>query len=345
MIEINRPKMKYTADRDNARHGVLTVEPLEKGYGTTLGNAFRRVLLSSLPGAAVSAVKIDGVLHEFCSIPGVVEDVTEIILNLKKLIVRVHQDEPITCRLEVQGPAEATAAHIKVGPEVHIVEPDTHIAHITGDIKLGMDITFKKGRGYWLAEKHKTGNEAIDLILIDSQFSPVVKVKYNVEDARVGQEINYDKLTVEVWTNGSMSPVEAIELSAKFLRSHVELFTNIESAEGAHEVPKPPTKEELVMVSATKEEGVQRSNGDMPIKDLEFSVRSRNCLKKAGIQTLGELAGKRATELLEIKNFGKKSLKEIREKLHQYNLCLIGEESGVITDDGADDEDEVEEEE
>ncbi|HOT28643.1 MAG TPA: DNA-directed RNA polymerase subunit alpha [Candidatus Ozemobacteraceae bacterium] len=338
MIEINRPKVTYTTDPDNENHGTLVLEPLERGYGQTLGNSFRRVLLASLPGSAVSSVKIDGVLHEFCSIPGVVEDVTEIVLNLKKLVVNLEQDEPLTVRLEVKGPCQVTAADIAENDNLTIIDKDVHIAHVTGNITLGMDITFKRGRGYHLADQHKENNQPIGLILVDSQYSPVTKVMYNVDDARVGQDINFDKLTLQVWTNGSMEPSECIELAAKFLKAHIDLFTDIELEEEVEEEQgdedeKPGKKEDLVMVSSQKKETPQKGHHDILIKDLEFSVRSRNCLKKAGINTLGDLVMKKTTELLEIKNFGKKSLKEVREKLSQFNLQLPGDENGGGTDE------------
>lgn len=335
MIEINRPKIKFQVG-DSPNHGILTLEPLEKGYGQTLGNSFRRVLLSSLPGSSVSAVQIDGVLHEFCSIPGVVEDVTEIILNLKKLVVNLHQDEPLTVRLEAKGPCQVTAANIGENPNLTIIEPEAHLAHITGDITLGMDITFTRGRGYKLAEQQKAANQNIGLILVDSQYSPVTKVMFNVEDARVGQDINFDKLTLQVWTNGSMKPVESIELAGKFLRAHIDLFLHLEDeeeVEGEEEEERPAAKEDLVMVASQKKEPQQKGYQEILIKDLEFSVRSRNCLKKAGIHTMGELVNKKASELLEIKNFGKKSLKEVREKLAQFNLTLPGDENGGGTEE------------
>ena len=321
MIEINRPKIKYS-EGENENHGIITLEPLERGYGQTLGNAFRRVLLASLPGSSVCGVKIDGVLHEFCSIPGVVEDVTAIILNLKKLVVNLDSDEPLTVRLEVKGPADVTAADIQSHTDLTIIDEDVHIAQVTGDITLGMDITFRRGRGYVLADDQEELHAAIGTILVDSQFSPVTKVQYSVEDARVGQDINFDKLLLHVWTNGSMQPAEAVELSAKFLRAHVDLFQALEEEIVDNQAGKPTHKEELVMVSAQKQEAPQKGHLDILIKDLEFSVRSRNCLKKAGIQTLGELVNKKVSELLEIKNFGKKSLKEVREKLGQFNLSL-----------------------
>jgi len=339
VIEINRPKVKYETDLDNPNHGILVLEPLERGYGQTLGNSFRRVLLASLPGSAVSSVKIDGVLHEFCSIPGVVEDVTEIVLNLKKLVVNLNQDQPLTVRLEVKGPCQVTAADIAENANLSIVDKTAHIAHVTGNITLGMDITFKRGRGYHLADHHKETNQPIGMILVDSQFSPVTKVMYNVDDARVGQDINFDKLTLQVWTNGSMEPSECIELAAKFLKAHIDLFTEIEIEEELDEEDegdedeKPVMKEDLVMVSSQKKETPQKGHHDILIKDLEFSVRSRNCLKKAGINTLGDLVMKKTTELLEIKNFGKKSLKEVREKLSQFSLQLPGDENGGGTEE------------
>lgn len=333
MIEINRPKTKYSTG-DSPNHGILVLEPLERGYGQTLGNAFRRILLASLPGSAVSAVKIDGVLHEFCSIPGVLEDVTEIVLNLKKLVVNVLQEEPITVRIEAKGPCQVTAANIPKHSALNIVDKTAHIAHVTGDITLGLDITFKKGRGYLLADQHKELGQPIGTVLVDSQYSPVTRVMFNVEDARVGQDINFDKLTLQVWTNGGMKPSEAIELAAKFMRAHVDLFTKL--ADVTEDETGVQIKEDLVMVASQKKEPQQRGHHDILIKDLEFSVRSRNCLKKAGIHTLGELVNKRTPELLEIKNFGKKSLKEVREKLAQFNLALPDDDD--IEDDGGDEE-------
>jgi DNA-directed RNA polymerase subunit alpha len=328
VIEINRPKIKYS-EGENSNHGIITLEPLERGYGQTLGNAFRRVLLASLPGSSVCGVKIDGVLHEFCSIPGVVEDVTAIILNLKKLVVNLSSEEPVTVRLEVKGPADVTAADIQSNADLQIIDKDIHIAQVTGDITLGMDITFRRGRGYVLAEDQGDLEESIGTILVDSQFSPVIKVQYGVEDARVGQDINYDKLTMHIWTNGSMQPAEAVELAAKFLRAHVDLFQTLEEEVVENEEDLPTHNEELVMVSAQKQEAPQKGHLDILIKDLEFSVRSRNCLKKAGIQTLGELVDKKVADLLEIKNFGKKSLKEVREKLGQFNLSLPDDDDSI----------------
>lgn len=331
MIEINRPKIKYS-EGESPNHGVITLEPLERGYGQTLGNAFRRVLLSSLPGSAVNCVKIDGILHEFCSIPGVVEDVTAIVLNLKKLIVNVEVEEPITLRLDVKGPAVVTAADLPPHPDLLVIDEDVHIAQVTGDITLGLDITFQRGRGYVLADNHKDMGQAIGSILVDSQFSPVTRVLYNVEDARVGQNIDFDKLNLQVWTNGSMQPAEAVELAAKFLRAHIDLFQTLEE-EIVEDNKLPMHKEELVMISAQKQEAPQKGHHDILIKDLEFSVRSRNCLKKAGIQSLGELVNKKVSELLEIKNFGKKSLKEVREKLSQFNLGLPDDDTAGGNDE------------
>jgi len=331
VIEINRPKIKY-AEGESPNHGIITLEPLERGYGQTLGNAFRRVLLASLPGSAVSGVKIDGVLHEFCSIPGVVEDVTAIVLNLKKLIVNVEEEEPITLRLDIKGPADVTAADLPEHSDLLVIDEDMHIAQVTGDITLGMEITFKRGRGYVLADNHKDANQPIGTILVDSQFSPVTRVMYNVEDARVGQNIDFDKLTLQLWTNGSMQPAEAVELAAKFLRAHVDLFQALEE-EIVEDKKLPTHKEELVMISAQKQEAPQKGHHDILIKDLEFSVRSRNCLKKAGIQSLGELVNKKVSELLEIKNFGKKSLKEVREKLSQFSLGLPDDDTAGGNDE------------
>lgn len=339
MIQINKPKIKFQVG-DTPNHGILVVEPLERGYGQTLGNSFRRVLLASLPGAAISAVKIDGVLHEFCTIPGVLEDVTEIILNLKKIVAKMHQDEPITVRLEAKGPCEVTAANISSHPNLSIIDKNIHIAHIMRDITLGMDITFTRGRGYKLAEQHKaSGPQDVGIIYVDSQYSPVTRVMYNVEDARVGQDINYDKLTLHVWTNGSIKPLESIELAAKFIRAYVDLFVSLEGDNVeivGVDTEREASKEDLVMVATQKKESPQKNYHDILIKDLELSVRSRNCLRKAGIHTLGELVNKRVSDLLEIKNFGKKSLNEIREKLAQFGLKLKDDDEMEDIEDNSD---------
>ncbi len=337
MIEINQPKLRYRQG-ENENHGIIEVEPLERGYGQTLGTAFRRVLLSSLPGTAVSSVKIDGVLHEFSSIPGIVEDVTAIILNLKKLVVHVDSElesEPVTLRLEVKGPAKVTAADLPANPDIMVIDEDAPICEITGDVTLGMDITFKRGRGYVLADDNESANDSIGTILVDSQFSPVTRVMYEVSEARVGQNINYDKLTLQVWTNGSMQPAEAVEMAAKFLRSQIDLFESLKDEIVEDNEGLPVHGEEIVMVSTQKQEPTQKGNTEILIKDLEFSVRSRNCLKRAGIQTLGELVNKKVSELLEIKNFGKKSLKEVREKLAQFNMQLPDDDGSI---DGGNDE-------
>ncbi|NLM16275.1 MAG: DNA-directed RNA polymerase subunit alpha [Candidatus Riflebacteria bacterium] len=331
MIEIHKPKLQFREGNDS-NHAVFSLEPLEKGYGQTLGNAFRRVLLSSLPGTAVSAVKIDGVLHEFCSIPGIVEDVTAIVLNLKKLVVNLSSDQPLTLRMEVKGPAEVTAADIPEHPDLLVIDKDVHIAQITGDITFGMDITFTRGRGYVLAEENKTvADSPLGTIYVDSRYSPVERVYYNVEEDRVGQDINYDKLTLQVWTDGSMQPAEAVELASKFLRTHVDLFASVSEEIIRNDDQLPTHNEELIMASAVKPEPQPKGYLDIQIKDLEFSVRSRNCLKKFGINTLEDLVGKTVQELLEIKNFGKKSLKEVRDKLSQFNLTLKDDDEAAAS--------------
>lgn len=313
MIQIKKPRMIYMRDtnQDPSRYGRFVVEPLERGYGTTLGNSLRRVLLGSFPGAAITGVRIDGVLHEFSTIPGVLEDVTDLILNLKQVVVKLTEDDTVTVSIEKKGPCVVKAGDIQCVGSLQIINPEQHIATLNETGKLNMEIVIEKGRGYVTAEKNSKPNQPLNTLVIDSMFSPIVKVNYYVEDTRVGQDINYDKLTMELWTNGSVKPDEATCLAAKLLREHLSLFIDYVDNK---------QQDSIVMVSEEKEK--VNKYVDIPIKDVEFSVRSRNCLKRTSIKTLGDLAKKSATELLEIKNFGQKSLNEIREKLAQYNLAL-----------------------
>jgi len=286
------------------------VEPLERGYGVTLGNSLRRVLLSSLPGAAVTSIRIDGVLHEFSTIPGVVEDTIEIILNIKGLIVRLHTDEEVMARIEAEGPGTVTAGDIQVGSEAEILNPDLHIAELDEDGRLNMEITLCKGRGYVAAEQLKKPDHPIGLIPVDALFSPVVRVNYVVEDTRVGQVTDYDRLVLDVWTDGSIAPDEAVSLAAKILTEHLRLFMALQEPEGP------------VEILGEKEEEEKDRVFDMTIEELDLSVRSYNCLKRAGINTVEELIKRTEQDIMKVRNLGKKSLQEIKEKLAALDLSL-----------------------
>lgn len=310
MIEIEKPRIECIDLSEDNVYGKYIIEPLERGYGITLGNSLRRILLSSLPGAAPSQVKIEGVLHEFSTIPGVVEDVTEIILNLKKLSVKMYTDEPKIAYIEVEGEREVTAADIKADADVEILNPDLHIATLTQGAKLNMEITLTGGRGYVMADKNKLNNQPIGVIPVDSIYTPVQKVNYNVENTRVGNVTDYDKLTIEVWTDGSIKPDEAISLGAKVLNEHLNLF--IDLSERAKNVEIMVEKEE------TKKEKVL----EMTVEELDLSVRSYNCLKRAGINTVEELIEKTEEEMMKVRNLGKKSLEEVIGKMDALGLSL-----------------------
>ena len=307
MIEIEKPRIECEELTDT--YGRFVVEPLERGYGITLGNSLRRVLLSSLPGAAVAYVKIEGVLHEFSVIPGVVEDTVDIILNLKELLVKMHTDEPKTLRIEAEGEGEVTAADIIADADVEILNPDLHIATLDKDGRLYMEIMVEKGRGYLPAEKRKL-EPVIGVIPVDSLFSPVKRVNYVVEDTRVGQVIDYDRLILETWTDGSISPKEAVSLSAKVLTSYLELFTTL-----TEEVQD-------VEIMVDKTEDTKDKVLDLPIEELDLSVRSYNCLKRAGINAVEELIKKTEEDMMKIRNLGKKSLDEVKSKLDELGLAL-----------------------
>ncbi len=322
MIEVLKPNLSFYKDEDSTeRYGRFVMEPLERGYGTTIGNALRRIMLSSMAGACISNVRIDGVLHEFSTISGVKDDVTDIILNLKQVVLRNLTDEPQTVTLKKKGTGVVSAADIDPHSNIVLVDPKkTYIAEVTDDKKeLTIEMQIEKGTGYRLARKNTKGEYPLSTIFLDCHFTPIQKVNFKVEDARVGQELNYDKLILEVWTNGAIMPDEAIKLAAKMLRAHLDLFID-------HEYEGKFAEEEYAMVVEEKKE--ENKAYDIPIKELEFSVRSRNCLEQENIKTLGELAEKRASDLLAIKNFGKKSLFEIREKLAQYGLHLKDEGEG-----------------
>src|SRR5690625_4592587 len=308
MLEIEKPQI--TAVESGDTYGRFVVEPLERGYGITLGNSLRRILLSSLPGAAVTSVRIDGVLHEFSTIPGVVEDTTEIILNIKQLLLEVHADEPVTLRLEAKGEGRVTAGDIEPNADVEILNPDLHIATLDTDGALSMEFTVKKGRGWVPAERNKEEDAPIGVIAVDSIFSPVQKVNYEVEDTRVGQVTDYDQLVLEVWTDGSIRPDEALSVSAKVLIEHLRLFVGL--TEAADDIE--------VMVQ--KDEEPKDKALSMAVEELELSVRSYNCLKRAGINTVEELVKRTEADMLKVRNLGKKSLQEVKEKLSEYGLAL-----------------------
>ncbi|MEW6725606.1 DNA-directed RNA polymerase subunit alpha [Desulforudis sp. 1088] len=314
MLEIEKPKIECVKMDPEAGYGKFVVEPLERGFGITLGNSLRRVLLASLPGAAVTAVKIDGVLHEFSTIPGVREDVTEIILNLKNLRLKSYADEERTIRVEAEGPREIKAGDIITDPDIEILNPDLHIATLAEDVRLYMELTVDKGRGYVPAEKNKRGAHVIGVIPIDSIFSPIRKVNYYVDKTRVGQETTFDKLTLEVWTDKSIRPDEAVSLAARILMEHLKLFVGLTESVGN------------VEIMVEKEEEKKNKLLEMPIEELDLSVRSYNCLKRAGINTVEELTQKNEEEMMKVRNLGKKSLEEVVRKLAELGLSLRKDE-------------------
>jgi DNA-directed RNA polymerase subunit alpha len=307
-----RPKrLEFERETLTDRFGRFHAQPFERGFGTTVGNALRRVLLSSIEGAAVTAVKIDGVLHEFSPIPGVVEDATDIILNLKQIPLKMHTDATKTLYLRVDKAGEVRARDIEGDSDIEILEPDAHIATVAEHGKLHMELRIKRGRGYVSADKNFDEDLGIGWIPIDSVHSPVKKVNYLVEAARIGQNTDYDKLTVDVWTNGSVTPRDAVSLSAKLIRDHLNIFINLEdvaelAAEGGGDTPHATSNENL----------------DKSVEELELSVRSYNCLKNANIRTIRELVQKTEGEMLKTKNFGRKSLNEIKEILTSMGLSL-----------------------
>lgn len=310
MIEIEKPKIEFVELNDQGTYGKFILEPLERGYGITLGNSLRRILLSSLPGVAVTTIKIENVLHEFSTIPGVSEDVTEIILNLKKLSAKLYSDEPKVVRIEAEGEGEITAGDIIADADVEILNPELHIATLSENERLNMEITLAKGRGYVPAEKNKEPGQPIGIIPVDSIFTPVTKVNYNVENTRVGQVTDYDKLTLEIWTNGSIKPDEAASLGAKILNEHLNLF--IDLTEHVTDVE--------IMVE--KEEDKKEKMLEMTIEELDLSVRSYNCLKRAAINTVEELTEKTEEDMMKVRNLGKKSLEEVIQKLESLGLSL-----------------------
>ena len=312
-----KPKrLAATLETLTATFGEFSAQPFERGFGTTIGNALRRVLLSSVEGAAITAVKIEGVLHEFSPIPGVVEDATDIILNLKQIPLRLHGQGPKTLRVLVDKPGEILSSQIQTDADVEILDQNLYIATVSEDGKLEMDLRIKHGRGYVSAERNFDDDLAVGYIPIDSIHSPVRKVNYTVEPARLGQITDYDKLTLNVWTNGSVSPQDAIGLGAKLLKDHMAIFINFQEEERDYEAPVPVGIE-------TRNDNLTRS-----VEELELSVRSYNCLKNANIQTIGELTQKSEQEMLRTKNFGRKSLNEIKEILQNMGLGL-----GLVVDE------------
>ena len=313
MFEIERPKIECKELNDY--YGCFVVEPLERGFGTTLGNCLRRVLLSSMPGAAASSVKIDGVLHEFSTIPGVKEDVTEIILNIKELRVRLlGESSSVHVVIDAKGEGKVFAGDIIHDADVEIINPDLHIATLSEGANLYMDIVLEKGKGYVSAEKNKKPNMPIGVIAIDSIFTPITKVNFRVEDTRVGQVTDYDKLTLEVWTNGTFSGREIVSLAAKIMQDHINLFVNLSDT----------IKDMDILVKTDDDK--QQQILSMKIEDMDFSVRSYNCLKRANIHTVEDLISKTEDEMLKVRNLGKKSLDEVMQKLEAYGLSLAKKE-------------------
>jgi len=314
MIEIEKPKIETVSLSEDGSYGKFVVEPLERGYGTTLGNSLRRILLSSLPGAAVSSVQINGVLHEFSTIPGVKEDVTEIILNLKGLSLKIHSDEEKILEIDAEGDGIVTAGDIRGDSDVEILNPDLHIATLASDARLHMRIHANRGRGYVSSDKNKREEQLIGMIPIDSIYTPITRVNYSVENTRVGQVTNYDKLTLEIWTDGSIRPEEAVSLGAKILTEHLMLFVGLTDE----------AKDAEIMVE--KEEDKKEKVLEMTIEELDLSVRSYNCLKRAGINTVQELITKTEEDMMKVRNLGRKSLEEVQEKLEELGLGLRTED-------------------
>ena len=312
MIEIERPRIETEEISNDSTYGRFVVEPLERGFGTTLGNSLRRVLLSSLPGVAVKSIKIDGVVHEFSTIPGVKEDVTEIVLNIKGLIAKLHCDGPKTVEIAAEGPCVVTADSIKCDSEVEILNPDLHIATLGEGAKLYMEIVLDKGRGYVSGERNKQSmpQGVIGELAVDSIYTPVLKVNFNVEPTRVGQSIDYDKLTLEVWTNGVITAQEAVSLAAKVLTDHLTLFVDLSD------------KGKSTEIMVEKDEGGKEKVLEMTIEELDLSVRSFNCLKRAGINTVEDLLNKSEEDMMKVRNLGRKSLEEVIWKLATLGFSL-----------------------
>ncbi|MEI3392131.1 MAG: DNA-directed RNA polymerase subunit alpha [Clostridia bacterium] len=314
MIEFERPNIECIKIDDENNYSKFVCEPLERGYGVTIGNSLRRILLSSLPGCAITSVKINGVLHEFSSIPNVVEDVPEIIVNLKNVRLKFAEEEEKVLRLDFNGEGEVTAGDIQTDGTVEILNPDLHIATVSEGGHLVMELTANRGRGYVPSDKNKTPDQDISVLPIDSIYTPVKKVNYQIENTRVGQMVDLDRLVIEVWTDGSLKPYEALSLAAKILTGHLELFIDLSEA----------TKNTKVMIE--KEENKKERILEKSIEELELSVRSFNCLKRAGISTVEDLANKTESDMMKVRNLGKKSLDEVVAKLHALGLDFAPEE-------------------
>lgn len=312
MMEIERPKIDTASLSADGRYGKFVVEPLERGFGTTLGNSLRRVLLSSLPGVAVTSIKIDGVVHEFSTIEGVKEDVTEIVLNVKGITAKLYSDTPKTVRIEASGEGEVTAGSIQQDAEIEVLNPDWHIATLADGAKLIMELVFDKGRGYVPAERNKQAAEqaSLNALPVDSIYTPVLKVNYTVENTRVGQITDYDKLTLEVWTDGTISAKEAVSLAARIMTEHLNLFVTLsqEAMDAEIMVEKYDKGKEKAL--------------EMTIEELDLSVRSFNCLKRAGINTVEDLINKSEDEMMKVRNLGRKSLEEVMAKLDSLGFTL-----------------------
>ncbi|MCL1563632.1 DNA-directed RNA polymerase subunit alpha [Parasaccharibacter sp. TMW 2.1886] len=312
MIEFEKPSI--TSVEESSSYGKYIIEPLERGYGTTLGNSLRRVLLASLPGTAVSDIQIDGVLHEFSAIDGVIEDVTQIVLNVKKLKLKSYAEDSLKAEVDIVGPATVTAKDIKADDDLEILDPEQFICTVAEGGHFHMQMTIKNGRGYTPAEQNKTDETPIGVLPVDSIFTPVEKVNYQVENTRVGKRNDFDKLTIDIWTNGSIGPREAISLSAKILTEHLNSFVNLtEEAKSAD-----------MMIE--KEETQKEKKLEMTIEELDLSVRSYNCLKRAGINTVQELTEKSEADMMRVRNLGRKSLVEVKEKLADLGLSLKQED-------------------
>ena len=314
MIEFEKPNIECVEADDKRNYAKFICEPLERGYGMTIGNSLRRILLSSLPGAAITSVKINGVVHEFSTVPGVVEDVPELIVNLKNVRLKVFDNEEKIIRIDFKGAGEITAADIVTDGTVEILNPELHIATTSNNCDLHMEMTVNRGRGYNVAEKNKKDNNPIDVLPIDSIFTPVKKVNYSVENTRVGQMVDFDKLTIEVWTDGSLKAYEALSLAAKVIVGHLELFIDLSET----------ARNTQIMVE--KEESKTARVLEMSIEELELSVRSFNCLKRAGISTVQDLTNKTESDMMKVRNLGKKSLDEVTHKLLSLGLNFASDE-------------------
>ncbi len=316
MVEIEKPRIECIDSPENGSYGKYVVEPLERGYGTTLGNSLRRILLSSLPGTAATSIKIAGVQHEFSTIPGVKEDVTEIVLNVKKIIARLHCQGTKTVFIDASGEREVTAGDIKADGEVEILNPDLHICSLGPDASFNMEITLSHGRGYVSSDKNKTPNMPIGTIAVDSIYTPVYKVNYTVENTRVGNMTDYDKLTLEVWTDSTISARDAVSLGAKILSDHLSLFTDLSETVASKPTmaEKPETHRDKVL--------------ELTIEELDLSVRSFNCLKRANINNVEDLISRTGEDMMKVRNMGRKSLEEVQNKLAMMGLSLASDDSG-----------------